>query len=67
VFQIRSSLSGWRYLLLIKYLPALITTASLGTTGALLTSLLGLYMWVDKRRDRKAGRKVDARDIPKQR
>ncbi|OAQ73671.1 MFS transporter [Pochonia chlamydosporia 170] len=48
-----------------KYLPALITAACFGATGALITGLLGLYMIFDnKRRDRKAGVKVKARDVP---
>lgn len=48
-----------------KYLPALITAACFGATGAVITGLLGLYMVFDnKRRDRKAGVKVKARDVP---
>lgn len=51
-----------------KYLPALITTACFGATGALITASLGTYMWWDnKRRDRRAGRHIDVRDIPTQR
>ncbi|PGH02173.1 hypothetical protein AJ80_08896 [Polytolypa hystricis UAMH7299] len=51
-----------------KYMPALITTAAFGAVGTLLAGLLGLYMWFDnKRRDRKAGVKIDARDIPTKR
>jgi hypothetical protein len=51
-----------------KYLPALITTACFGAVGASITASLGLYMWWDnKRRDRRAGRHIDARDIPTQR
>ncbi|KAK2737045.1 hypothetical protein FQN55_001315 [Onygenales sp. PD_40] len=47
-----------------KYAPALITTASFGATGALFAALLGTFMWWDnKRRDRKAGIKVRARDV----
>lgn len=50
-----------------KYLPALITTACFGATGALITALLGSYMWFDNnRRNRKAGVKIDARDVPTQ-
>lgn len=48
-----------------RYIPALATTAAFGATGCLLTLLLGAWMIVDnKRRDRKLGRKVMARDIP---
>ena len=51
-----------------KYLPALITTACFGATGALVTACLGAYMIFDnKRRNRKAGVKIDARDVPTQR
>ncbi|KAJ6167148.1 Major facilitator superfamily domain general substrate transporter [Penicillium chermesinum] len=48
-----------------KYMPALITVAAFGATGACLAGLLGLYMWLDnKRRDRRDGVTVRARDIP---
>lgn len=48
-----------------KYEPALITTGTFGATGATIAACLGLFMWFDnKRRDRKAGKKVDARDVP---
>lgn len=48
-----------------KYGPALITTACFGAAGALITACLGAYMVFDnRRRDRKAGVKIDARDIP---
>jgi hypothetical protein len=51
-----------------KYMPALITVASFGGVGALIAGLLGVYMWLDNaRRDRKAGRKIDARDVPTER
>lgn len=51
-----------------KYNPALITTAAFGAAGAAIAAGLGTYMWFDnRRRDRKAGRKIDARDIPTQR
>ena len=51
-----------------KYEPALITTGSFGVAGAGLAAGLGLFMWFDnKRRDRKMGRKVDARDVPTKR
>ena len=47
-----------------KYFPALITTAVFGACGALLTLALGTWMVYDnKRRDRKQGRKVRARDV----
>lgn len=48
-----------------KYLPALATTAAFGATGAICAGLLGLWMWNDnRRRDFKAGRKIDVREIP---
>jgi len=48
-----------------KYLPALATTAAFGATGAICASSLGLWMWNDnRRRDFKAGRKIDVREIP---
>lgn len=48
-----------------KYLPALATTAAFGGLGATLTLLLMAWMIIDnKRRDRKVGRTVKARDIP---
>jgi hypothetical protein len=48
-----------------KYLPALAATAAFGGTGCLLTLALMTWMIVDnKRRDRKAGRVIRARDIP---
>ena len=51
-----------------KYEPALITTGSFGVAGAALATGLGIYMWIDnKRRDRKLGRKIDARDVPTKR
>ncbi|EQL02944.1 Major facilitator superfamily transporter [Ophiocordyceps sinensis CO18] len=51
-----------------KYLPALVTAASFGAAGALITAGLGVYMMFDnKRRDRRAGVHIDARDIPTQR
>lgn len=50
-----------------KYLPALITTACFGATGALITALLGSYMIFDnRRRNKKLGMKIDARDVPTQ-
>jgi hypothetical protein len=51
-----------------RYMPALITTASFGGTGILLTLLLGGWMMVDnKRRDRAQGRKVRAQDVSTER
>jgi hypothetical protein len=51
-----------------KYMPALITVSAFGATGACLAGLLGLYMWWDnKRRDRRDGRTIRARDIPTER
>lgn len=51
-----------------KYMPALITVAAFGATGACLAGLLGLYMWLDnKRRDRRDGGTIRARDIPTER
>lgn len=52
-----------------KYLPALITTATFGAVGCLLTLLLGAWMVVDnKRRNvlavRSGGKKVFAKDVP---
>jgi len=48
-----------------KYLPALATTAAFGATGFVLTMALGVYMiWDNKRRDRKQGIVVKAKDIP---
>ena len=48
-----------------KYIPALATTAAFGGMGFLLTMILGTWMMVDnKRRDVKAGHKVQVRDVP---
>ncbi|KHO01634.1 MFS transporter [Metarhizium album ARSEF 1941] len=48
-----------------KYTSALITTACFGVSGVLLACPLGLYMIFDNnRRDRKAGVKVKAGDVP---
>ncbi|KAL9062903.1 MAG: hypothetical protein Q9157_008552 [Trypethelium eluteriae] len=48
-----------------KYIPALATTAAFGVVGSGLTVLLGGYMvWDNKRRDRKQGIKLKARDVP---
>ncbi|KAJ5456573.1 hypothetical protein N7530_011847 [Penicillium desertorum] len=51
-----------------KYMPALISVAAFGATGACLTASLALYMWLDnKRRDRNDGVTIRARDIPTER
>ncbi|KAE8356104.1 major facilitator superfamily domain-containing protein [Aspergillus coremiiformis] len=51
-----------------KYMPALITVAAFGATGAALTACLGGYMWADnKRRDRRSGVSVRASDVPTER
>ncbi|CAI7625116.1 unnamed protein product [Penicillium pancosmium] len=48
-----------------KYLPALITTASFGGAGIVLTICLGVWMMIDnKKRDRAQGLHVKAKDIP---
>ncbi|KAI1264881.1 major facilitator superfamily domain-containing protein [Xylariaceae sp. FL1019] len=48
-----------------KYLPALITTASFGGFGLIVTACLGFFMlWDNKRRNRRQGVKISARDIP---
>lgn len=48
-----------------KYETALITTAVFGAMGALITLATGLYMmWDNARRNKKAGVKIDARDVP---
>ncbi|QUC16625.1 uncharacterized protein UV8b_00866 [Ustilaginoidea virens] len=48
-----------------KYMPALITAACFGAAGGLVTGLVGLYMVLDnKRRDRKAGLRVKAHQVP---
>ncbi|KAH8664609.1 putative MFS transporter [Xylariales sp. PMI_506] len=48
-----------------KYLPALITIASFGGVGCLAAGLLGLYMVLDnKRRNRRQGVNLTARDVP---
>jgi hypothetical protein len=51
-----------------KYVTALATTAAFGATGCALTLLLGAWMIVDnKRRDRKQGMKLLAKDVPSER
>ncbi|KAI1148776.1 major facilitator superfamily transporter [Nemania diffusa] len=48
-----------------KYEPALITTASFGGFGFVVAACLGLYMTFDnRRRDRRQGVKLSARDVP---
>ncbi|KAI0438254.1 major facilitator superfamily domain-containing protein [Xylaria telfairii] len=48
-----------------KYAPALITTASFGGFGFLVAGCLGLYMVFDnRRRNRRQGVKLSARDVP---
>ncbi|KAI0023712.1 putative MFS transporter [Xylariomycetidae sp. FL0641] len=48
-----------------KYQTALITTATFGACGLILTLVFGFWMMFDnKRRDKKEGRRVKARDIP---
>ncbi|KAH9903753.1 major facilitator superfamily domain-containing protein [Xylariomycetidae sp. FL2044] len=48
-----------------KYAPALITTACFGATGCLVAASLGLYMmWDNKRRNRRQGVNLTARDVP---
>jgi MFS family permease len=48
-----------------KYIPALATTAAFGGTGFCITLALGFWMMADnRRRDKKAGRKIEVRDIP---
>lgn len=51
-----------------NYIPALATTAAFGATGILLTLALGGWMILDnKRRNRKQGRIVKAKDVPTER
>ncbi|KAL9594425.1 MAG: hypothetical protein Q9219_007041 [cf. Caloplaca sp. 3 TL-2023] len=51
-----------------KYIPALATTAAFGATGFALSLLLGVYMMMDNaRRDKKAGKKIQVRDVPTER
>ncbi|KAI1131874.1 major facilitator superfamily domain-containing protein [Nemania abortiva] len=48
-----------------KYEPALITTASFGGFGFIVAACLGLYMTFDnRRRNRRQGVKLSARDVP---
>lgn len=51
-----------------KYETALITTACFGACGCLIAGLLGGYMMLDNfRRNRQAGKKTTAADVPTQR
>ncbi|KAH9829796.1 transporter [Teratosphaeria destructans] len=51
-----------------QYIPALATTAAFGATGMVLTLILGVYTILDnKRRDRKQGKHLRARDVPTER
>lgn len=51
-----------------KYPTALITTACFGACGCLIAGLLGCYMMFDNaRRNKKAGVKTTAQDVPTQR
>ncbi|CAN8099154.1 unnamed protein product [Discula destructiva] len=48
-----------------KYETALITTAVFGAMGACITALTGLYMiWDNRRRNKRDGVMIDARDVP---
>lgn len=48
-----------------KYEPALITTASYGGFGFIVAACLGFYMMFDnKRRNRRQGVNLSARDVP---
>ncbi len=50
-----------------NYIPALATTAAFGATGIVLTLSLGTWMIFDnRRRDKKQGKRMRARDIPTQ-
>ncbi|KAF3491955.1 MFS transporter [Arthroderma uncinatum] len=51
-----------------KYQPALITTGIFGGVGACIAAGLGLYMaWDNRRRNRRAGVKTSASDVPTKR
>ncbi|OJK02191.1 hypothetical protein ASPACDRAFT_114880 [Aspergillus aculeatus ATCC 16872] len=51
-----------------KYMPALVTIAAFGATGAVLAAALGIFMWVDnRRRDAREGVKMRAQDVPTER
>jgi len=48
-----------------KYEPALITIASFGACGCLVTAMLGTYMmWDNKKRNSAQGVKLTAQDVP---
>ncbi|KAI1109336.1 MFS transporter [Nemania sp. NC0429] len=48
-----------------KYAPAIITTASFGGFGFIVAACLGLYMTLDnRRRNRRQGVQLSARDVP---
>jgi len=48
-----------------KYIPALVTTAAFGATGAVLAGLLSVFMILDnKRRNKKLGRELDISEVP---
>lgn len=48
----------------VDYIPALSTTAAFGATGIVLTLTLGGWMIFDnKRRDRKQGKRMRAKDV----
>ncbi|RCI16799.1 hypothetical protein L249_2539 [Ophiocordyceps polyrhachis-furcata BCC 54312] len=50
-----------------KYTPALVTVACFGASGGLITAGLGLYMMIDnRRRNKRAGVCLRARDVPTQ-
>ena len=51
-----------------KYIPALATTAAFGATGLALTLVLGAFMIFDNaRRNKKAGRTIEVKDVPTER
>lgn len=48
-----------------KYAPALITTACFGAVGCLVAASLGLFMMFDnRRRNRRQGVNLTAKDVP---
>jgi hypothetical protein len=47
-----------------KYIPALVTTAAFGATGAVAAGLLGSWMvWDNRRRNARQGVVLGARDV----